>query len=281
LWRLLRALAQCGIFAFESDGRVAQSTLSDCLRADAQPSLRSFALFVSSPEHRQHWSELEYSVRTGETAIPRLRGLPFFDWLETVPEFAEVFNDAMTSVSDMAKHPLLAAYDFRSFGTIVDVGGGHGKLLAAVLRATPSAQGVLYDLANVVEGAPSLLAGEGVAGRCRIESGSFFDHVPAGGDAYLLKQVLHDWDTSKAEHILRNVRRAIHPGGKLLVMEMVLPEGDAPHFGKLLDLEMLLTAGGQERNKREFSALFASAGFQLTRVVQTASPISIVEGVPV
>jgi hypothetical protein len=206
-----------------------------------------------------------------------LRGTNFFDYLDTNPELAAVFNDAMTSMSAMAIDPVLAAYDFSRFGQIVDVGGGHGSLLAAVLKSAPNANGVLFDLPSVVEGAPPVLDVAGIADRCTVSAGSFMEAVPEGGDAYLLKTIIHDWDEETALLILRNVRAAMSPKAKLLLLEMVLPEHDSAHFGTMLDLEMLVVAGGKERTRSEYANLLARAGFQLERVVETAGPLSIVE----
>lgn len=186
-------------------------------------------------------------MRTGETAVAKLRGMPFFSCLDTDAELTQVFNNAITGASAIAIEIAVPAYDFSSSKLIVDVGGGHGALLAAVLRQTPAARGVLFDLPQVVAGAGPTTAE--VASRCDIRGGSFFESVPAGGDTYLLKTVIHDWDDEKSLAILRNVRAAVAPGGKVPLFEMVLPEGAPAHLGLVLDLEMLVNAGGQERTR--------------------------------
>jgi hypothetical protein len=237
--------------------------------------------FIGHPTHWEHWGQLLYAVQTGKTAAEKLRGAPFFDYLETDPELAKVFNDAMTGVSGLAIETLMPAYDFSDRRLIVDVGGGHGALLAAVLAQAQDASGVLFDLPSVVADAGPLLEAAGVSSRCTVTGGSFFDSVPEGGDAYLLKTIIHDWDEDSAIAILRSVRSAIVDGGKLLLIELVLPEGTPLHPGMLIDLEMLVTAGGRERTAAEYAELLARAGFRQTRVVPTAGPMSVVEAVPV
>lgn len=209
--------------------------------------------------------------------IPKLRGMPGFEYLAQNPDAAEIFNSAMTSISESAVGPMVAAYDFAPYPTIIDVGGGHGRLLSAILSATPSARGVLYDLAEVVEGAPELLRKYGVAERVRIVSGSFFDSVPEGGDAYISKNVIHDWADAEAIAILSKVRAAARPGATLLLAELVLPDHDREFIGNWIDMEMLLAQAARERTADEYGALLAQSGFQLTRVVPTAGPLSLVE----
>jgi hypothetical protein len=232
---------------------------------------------VGDPAQWEHWGSLLHSVKTGEPAPIKLRGTTFFEYLDTNPELAAVFNDAMTSMSAMSTDPVVAVFDFSGFRRIVDVGGGHGSLLAAVLQSAPDAHGVLFDLPSVVEGAPPVLDAAGVGDRCTVSAGSFMDAVPEGGDAYLLKTIIHDWDEETALLILRNVRAAMGPQAKLLLMEMVLPQHASSHFETMLDLEMLAIAGGKERTSSEYSNLLARAGFRLERVVETAGPLSIVE----
>lgn len=280
IYRLLRALAPSGVFRQLDDGRFAQTPLSAALRSDADGSLRGFVLYVGSPEHRAHWSRLDAAVRTGKDAIPALRGMPFFDYVQRDRDFGSVFDGAMTSVSDLAQRAVLSAYDFAPYRSIVDLGGGQGRLLSAILAGFPRARGVLYDLPEVVVGAADVLARAGVASRCTVESGSFFEHVPRGGDAYLLKHIVHDWADAHACAILRNVRAACMPDSRLLLIESVLPEDGTPHPAKLFDLEMLLSVGGRERTEREFRSLLARADFALERIVPTASPLAILEARP-
>ncbi|KLO30031.1 hydroxyneurosporene methyltransferase [Mycolicibacter heraklionensis] len=274
-YRLMRALASNSVLKLRRDGRFALTRTGRALVSDNPASVAPMIAFVGHPAHREHWSHLEHSVRTGETAVGKVRGMPFFSYLDTDPELAQVFNDAMTGASAVAIESAVPAYDFSASKLIVDVGGGHGALLAAVLRQAPDARGVLFDLPQVVAGADATVAD--VASRCDIQGGSFFSSVPAGGDTYLLKTVIHDWDDEQSLAILRNVRAAIAPGGKVLLFEMVLPEGAPAHLGLVLDLEMLVAAGGQERTRREYAELLSQAGFELQRVVPTTSPLAIVE----
>jgi len=279
-FRLLRALASNSLLKQEHGGRFALTRLGEALRSDAPGSMAPMLQFVGHSKHWEHWGQLLYSVQTGKTALEMLRGMTPFEYIESDPELAAVFNNAMTGLSDMVIDTLLPAYDFRKFGTIVDVGGGHGKLLAAVLQQATAARGVLFDLPSVVAGAGPVLDPSGVSDRITVTGGSFFESVPEGGDAYLLKTIIHDWDEDSAVAILRNIRKAMAPTGTVALIEMVLPDGMPYHPGMLLDLEMLVTAGGQERTASQYAELLARAGFQQTRVVPTAGPMSLVEAVP-
>lgn len=274
-YRLMRALASHSVLKLRRDGRFALTRTGRALVSDNPAGVGPMLAFIGHPAHREHWSNLEHSVRTGETAVSKVRGMSFFSYTDTDPELARVFNDAMTGASAMAIESAVPAYDFSASKLIVDVGGGHGALLAAVLRQTPDARGVLFDLPQVVAGARATVAD--VASRCDLHGGSFFESVPAGGDTYLLKTVIHDWDDEQSLAILRNVRAAIAPGGKVLLFEMVLPEGAPAHLGLVLDLEMLVAAGGQERTRREYSELLSQTGFELQRVIPTTSPLAIIE----
>jgi hypothetical protein len=275
--RLLRALISRGVFHQRRDGRYDLTPLADTLRTDAEVSVAGFARFVGSPEHREHWSHLTDAIRTGRAVIPELRGKPVFEYLADEPELSEIFNDAMTSGSEFAIASVTAGYDFSPYATIVDVGGGHGRLLAAILEATAGARGVLFDLPQVVAGAPAVLSEHRVEDRVRIVEGSFFDTVPDGGDAYVLKNVIHDWPDDDAVRILGNVRTAAAAGKDVLLVEFVIPEHDREFLGKWADLEMLIAAAARERTAAEYERLLDRAGFRLTRVVETASPFSVVE----
>lgn len=278
LGRLMRALVSEGIFVRRRDGRYGLNSLGETLRSDAPSSIAGMARFVGSPSHREHWSQLVEAVRTGEAVPPKLRGMTGWQWIAERPEFAEVFNTAMTNMSEMSVDPVVAAYDFTPFKTIVDVGGGHGRLLAAIIKTTAGAEGLLYDLPQVVEGAPELLRRHGVADRVRTVAGSFLDSVPEGGDLYVLKNVIHDWPDADAVTILSNVRQAAGPGTTLVLVEFVIPGHDRQFVGKWTDLEMLVQAGARERTAGEYRKLYEKAGFRLTRVVPTAAGLSLVEG---
>jgi C-methyltransferase len=279
--RLMRALVSRGVFRRRRDGSYALNKLADTLRTAAPVSMRAAAMFYGSPQHREYWSMLAESVRTGKAIVPVLLGKGFFDYLNDDAQLATLFHGAMTSISGMAEHTIVGAYDFARCGTIMDVGGGHGRLLAAILSAAPRARGVLYDLPEVVADAPAQLRKLGVAERVRIEAGSFFESVPAGADAYVLKHIIHDWPDEEAVAILRKIRAACGAYSTVLLAEFVIPEHDRDFPGKLGDLEMLLGVNGRERTAEEYRALLARSGFKMTRVVPTASPFSLVEAVPV
>ncbi|MEB3980440.1 methyltransferase [Mycobacterium sp. 663a-19] len=276
--RLLRALIGRGIFRQRRDGRYDLTPLADTLRRDAEVPMAGWARWLGSPQHREHWSHLADAIRTGRAVIPTLRGKTAFEYLACEPELGEIFNEAMTGGSALSIGPVIAAYDFSPFATIVDVGGGHGRLLAEILAATPGARGVLFDQPQVVAGAPAVLAELGVQDRIRIVEGSFFESVPAGGDAYVLKSVIHDWPDDDAVRILRNVRDAVAVGGHVLLVEFVVPDHHREYIGNWLDLEMLVALDARERPAAEFERLFQRAGFRMTRVVDTASPFSVLEG---
>jgi C-methyltransferase len=279
LRRLMRALIGRGIFRRRRDGRYALNSVAATLRSDAPISLKGAALFQGSQEQRERWTLLTDAVRTGESVVPALRGMDGFDYLIEIPDHADLFDRTMTSLAQMTLAVVVASYDFAAHHTIVDVGGGQGARLAAILRSTPGPMGVLYDVPRVVAGAPELLNTNRIADRVQIAEGSFFDHVPSGGDAYLLKNVIHDWPDDKALQILRNVRAAAGPGATVLLVEMVVRENGRDGPENWVDLEMLLNLGSRERTAEEYRNLLQQAGFRMTRVVPTASPLSVVEAV--
>jgi hypothetical protein len=209
--------------------------------------MAALARFIGSAQEREHWSHLVDAVRTGESVVPKLRGMEAFDYVSTQPELNEVFNQAMTNFSEMAVTVVTSAYDFTGYRTIVDIAGGHGRLLAGILATTPSAKG------------------------------SFFGPVPDGGDLYLLKNIIHDWPDDRALEILKNVRAATHDGARLILVESVIPPHQREFSTKWLDLEMLVGNAGRERNAAEYRTLLQDAGFQMTRIIPTASPFSLVE----
>jgi hypothetical protein len=279
LYRLLRALAGVGIFAREADGRFRLNPLAEPLRAGEPESLRALAVMIGEEQGRC-WDDLLETVRTGETAFDRLYGRPIFDYLSEHPEQAKIFDAAMTGFNGRAMRAMLDAYDLWGVGILADVGGGLGTNLTSALGRYPALRGLLFDQPHVVERARPVLEAAGVSGRCDVQAGNFFERIPAGADAYLLGHIIHDWDDAKAGLILDNLRRAMPTRAKLLLVEYVLPEGDGASFGKLLDLHMMVAVGGLERTEAEYERLFADHGFRLTRVVPTATEISVVEGVP-
>ena len=221
-----------------------------------------------------------HSLATGGTGFEAAMGMPLFNYLAQHPEEASLFSETMVGFHGAEPPAVAAAYDFSIFTTVVDVGGATGNMLAAILARHPEPRGVLFDMPHIVGGAPSLLKARGVDNRVTIEAGDFFKGVPAGGDAYLLSHVIHDWNEDQCLTILGHCRKAMKPDGKLLIVEMVLPAGDTPHPGKLLDMVMLVVPGGQERTEAEYTPLLAKAGFRVTRVIPTDSAVSVVEAVP-
>jgi hypothetical protein len=278
LYRVLRALATTGIFTETSSRTFALTPSGALLRSNVPGSMRDMVLWLCDSFHFRVYAEMAHSVRTGETLGDKLLGMPVFEYLQHNPELAARFNNAMTNFSAGIAPAVLEAYDFGGIDVLVDVAGGHGMLLASVLRKYPSMRGILFDVEHVIAGAkaPEAL---GVADRCDKVSGDFFKAVPRGGDAYVLKSIIHDWDDEKAGAILRNTRAALEgkPSGKVLLVEAVIKPGNELDLSKLGDLEMMLLPGGRERTEAEFAALFARNGFQLTRVVPTHAPLWVVE----
>lgn len=279
-YRLMRLLASNGLFTEGEDRRFELAPLGDALRADAPLSMRPFALLIGDPIHWEDWSHFTESVQTGEPVVEKLRGMTTWDYVGANPEYGAVFFGGMGALSTLETEPVLAAYDFNQFKRIVDVGGGFGAMLTAILGKAPNATGVLSAPPSV-EGAQHALEQNGVADRCTVDGRPFFEAVPADGDAYLLKHIIHDWPEQQCRKILENIRAAINPDGKLLVMEFVLPEGNEPHTGKLVDMWLHLLVGGRERTEAQYRELFASAGFRLTRIVPTETPLCIIEGEPI
>ena len=278
LHRLLRALAAHGVFEQQPDGRYANTALSECLRDAVPGSLRGLARMYGDPAMWRAWEGLEHSARTGESGFVHMHGVAPFDYLASHPASARRFDEAMLSSSGLMNAAVLEAYDWGQFGTLVDVAGGVGSTLAAILEANPALHGVLFDLPHVMDRARAYLAQRGVAARCRIETGSFFDTAPAGADAYFMKHILHDWADADCLRILRNCREAMPDYAKLLVSEKVIPPGNDPNYGKVVDLIMLaMMHGGRERTAEEFRDLFAQAGMRLTRMIPTQAENSILE----
>lgn len=277
LYRLLRALASVGIFSEGPDGRFALTPLAEILRSDAPGSQRATVRMMVG-QFYEAWGGLLESLRTGRSAFEILHGQPFFAFLGQHPEQARIFDDAMTAFNERKTRAALDAYDFSDVPVLADVGGGNGANLASTLERYPAMRGILFDLPDVV--ARSGLSRSDVADRCEVVGGSFLERVPAGADAYLLRHIVHNWSDDQALAILKNVRTAMHPKARLLVVERVIPPGNEPLFGKLMDLTMLVVHGGRERTEDEFRGLLEAADLQLTRIVPTASDVSVIEGRP-
>jgi len=280
LYRLLRALASVGLLIESPNRRFKLTGMGHLLRGDHPQSLAGYARFVAHDSTWRPWGQLSYSVKTGMPAFDHVFNASIFEHLSRNPEVAAVFDNAMTSISATEAGATSDAYDFKGVETLMDVAGGHGLLLDTVLRRHKMMRGVLFDLPHVAAGAAATFAHAGITGRVRVESGDFFKELPSGADAVIMKHILHDWDDDSATRILQACHRALGPRGKVLIVDPVVPPGSAPHYGKLLDLEMLvLTPRGRERTKAEFVRLLRGAGFRLSRVIATESPLSIVEAV--
>lgn len=279
LHRFMRSLASFGILTQGENETFGLTPLGAALKSDAPGSARSTILAMAGPWMWKAWGEFQYSVETGKTSMEKVFGMPIFDYLAQHPREAAQFSEAMVGIHGAEPPAVAEAYDFSPFSTIVDVGGATGNMLAHILSRHAQPRGVLFDRAHVVTEAPALLRARGVESRVSIEPGDFFEHVPEGGDAYILSHIIHDWSESQCSTILGNCRTAMQPGAKLLIVEFVLPEGNTPHFGKLADMVMLAIPGGEERTAAEYGTLLAAAGLTMTRVVPTASDASIVEAV--
>ena len=278
MFRLLRAAASLGVFTEVSPRTFALTPTGEALKTGAPGAARSTVMAIAGDWAWRSWGEVEHSMRTGETGAEKALGMGVFDYLGKHPEEASLFNDAMIGVHGAEPAAVAKAYDFSGLKTLVDIGGGTGNLIAAILAATPGLKGLIYDLPHVAAAARDRLSGLKLSGRCDVAGGSFFESVPAG-DAYIMSHIIHDWDEARCLKILGNCRKA-NPRAKVLIVEMVIPPGDAPHPGKMLDLMMLVAPGGMERSEEEYAALLAKAGYGMTRVVPTESAVSVVEGTP-
>jgi len=281
LYRLMRGLASVGIFAETDDRHFELTPLATFLQTRAPGSMRNFALWAGEALTWRPFGELLHSVKTGKPAFKHVFDTGIMDYLAGDAEASQIFNQVMTERAAPTAAAVCAAYDFSGVKRLVDVGGGHGILITTILKANPHLRGVLFDLPSVVEGAKGLLEREGVADRCEIVPGNFFESVPVEGDAYILSSVIHDWDDERALTILRNIRENMPKDGKLLLVEYVILPGDEPHPGKISDVIMLVTENGLERTEAEFRALLEMAGFKLTGIIPTESRMSVMEGTPV
>lgn len=277
LYRVLRTLASLGIFAEDDAGRFGLTPLAATLRRDVPGSVRDLARLWGVDWHWEAWNRFLDTVRTGQDSVSLYSGKPLFAYFADHPDRARMFEGAMTTFSAQEAEAIAAAYDFSGIGTLTDLGGGHGLLLATILRANPALRGVLFELPFALDGARRLLSEAGLDDRATVVGGDFFEGVPTS-DAYILKNIVHDFADAQATAILANARRALRPGGKVLVAQEVLPPGNAPSGGKLLDMQMLFI-GGRERTEAEYRTLFADAGLRLARIIPTASPLHIIEGV--
>ena len=282
LYRVMRTLAAVDVFSEDEPGVFGLTESSATLLSGVPWSLRAFCISHGEEFYRA-FGDLLYSVRTGRSAFEHIYGMGHFDYLQKNPEAAELFNDAMAAITETECAATIEAYDFSGFGMIVDIGGGNGRLLSDILPANPATTAVLFDLPHSLQTAEQRLGDAGLLDRCRLVGGDFFESVPAGGDLYVLKHIVHDWDDERATAILRNVRTAITTDAKLVLIEHVIVPGNDPvHIpGKMIDLVMLAVHGGHERTEEEFRALLDGAGFDLTAAVPTSAGVSVIEAVPV
>ena len=279
LFRVLRCCASVGIFRAHDGRRFSLTPLGDTLKSSGPGSMRDFAIAETSPGHWLPWGKLDSAVKNGKPATHETLGTDIFGFYAKHPDEAAPFARAMGNLSAMAAAEVARVCDFSRAKTVVDVGGANGALLAAVLDAQPSARGIVFDLPHVAEDARALIGARGLASRAEFAGGDFFQGVPRG-DTLLLKQVLHDWDDESSLRILARCRAALQDDGKLVVVEMVLPEDNAPSMAQMMDLNMLVMLTGRERSEADFAALFAKAGLRLAKVSATHSPFFVIEAVP-
>jgi len=276
LYRLLRALASRGVFAESGQRQFSLTTLAEPLCSDIPGSKRPLAL-MSGDEQFMAWAEIEYSIQTGKTSFDKVFGKPIFDYLGEHPEKAKIFDAAMVGIHGRESKIILHAYDFSDIGVLADIGGGNGSLITGILQNHSEMKGILFDLPHTIERAKDRIEEAGLVSRCDLVGGNFFEEVPHGADAYLMRHIIHDWDDEKSLLILRNCHRAMPTDSKLLVVESVIPPGNEPFKGKFLDLVMMLLPGGKERSEVEYQILFDKAGFEITRIVSTTTEISVIE----
>jgi O-methyltransferase/methyltransferase family protein len=284
LHRLMRALCAFGVFAESSGGEFSLNPAAEVLRSDVPGSFRAAVLFLVGDVRWRCWADLLGTVRKGIGGAEGALGMELFEFYAAHPEESEIHDQAMRAFSAATIRAVLEAFDFAQAGTLVDVGGGTGELLAAILAANPTLRGVLFDLPHVVAQATPVLTDHGVVDRVKVIGGSFLETVPTGGATYLMKSVIHDWDDARSMTILRNCRTAMTSGDRLLIIDRQLPElgqsGTTETF--LTDLEMLvMTDGGRERTRGEFAKLLSDTAFTLVRTVSTNSPLSIFEAHPI
>jgi len=279
LYRLLRALSSIGIFSIDENGKFSLTPLAECLKEDSQDSVKAMALSVGNVFYKAY-DELLFSVKTGNNGFKKALGIPVFEYLTNNAEEGKIFDRMMTDIHGGETEPMVNTYDFSVFNTIVDIGGGNGEVISGVLNKNAAVKGILFDLPEVIDRARNNISAAGLSNRCELATGDFFESVAPGGDAYIMRHILHDWSDTDAITILSHCRKAMNPGGKVLVVEAVIQEGNEPSPFKLLDLTMLLI-GGKERTKSQFENIFSKAGLKLNRIVPFQNDLSVVEGVAV
>lgn len=280
LFRLLRALAGRGIFRQNESGLFENTALSEPLRSDSPTSVRDYVIYAPHDGNMRAWMHLMSVLQTGEPSFAAANGCEFWEYLQLHPDLSERFDRAMTALASGNNRMVLEAYDFSPFATLIDVGGGQGQLLSEILKAHPHLRGALFDLPAVADGAGEYLVAQGVADRCEFVPGDAFTSIPAGYEAYLLKNVLHDWSDDRCAVLLDRCREAIPPHGKLIIVDAVMVPGNDPHPAKMFDLHMMVALGGRERTEEEFRGLLQRAGFTLTMAKSLPALIGIVEAIP-
>ncbi len=280
LYRLMRALASQGVFHQDEQNNFSLTPISQLLCSDAEGTYQPLAISYGEPWWWRAWGSLLHSVQTGETAFEHVHGMSLFDFLGQNPEAASIFNNNMTSMTTGESQAVIGAYDFSSAHLLVDVGGGQGALACAILRAHSQLHAILFDLPTVITGTKERMKAEGVEGRCLLVGGDFFEAIPASGDIYILKDILHDWDDQHAISILRNIRHAMNGSARLLVVERVIFPDDASTTAKLVDINMLVMSGGMERTADEYGALLQSSGLQISRIIRTPEATCLIEAMP-
>ncbi len=276
LYRIMRALASVGIFFEREDKRFELTPMADCLKSGA---LRSAAIMFNADWSDKAWGYLMDSVKSGDTAFEKAYGMPVSDWLEKNPRAANIFNEANAVKAASSHRAIVDVYAFSGITTLTDVGGGLGTLMAEILIANPLMKGVVADIPSVIQMARKTIQSRGLEDRCKTVECDFFKEIPAGSNGYLLSHILHDWSADQCQIILKNCHKAMKPGSKLLVVEMIVPPGNEPSISKLLDLEMLVTTGGCERTEKEFKTLLESSGFELSRMIATKESIWVIEAI--
>ena len=279
LYRLLRALASVGIFAEGISGYFELTPLAECLQSDRNNSLRAYAIKSGQAWEWQPWGYLLESVKTGKPVIKNIFGMDISDYLANDASAAKLYNQAISNFSEKQDVAITSGYNFSFIRNLVDVAGGRGTLIASILKANLTMQGILFDLPHVVADTKPLIEALELQDRCQLVGGNFFESVPTGGDAYLLRYIIHDWDDERAITILKNCYEAMQSNGRVLLVEMVIPQGNEPFYGKLLDLQMLLNYGGRERTEVEYQVLLETAAFLLTKIYPVAPPVSVIEAI--
>jgi hypothetical protein len=279
LYRILRFMASHGIFQETQNRHFDHTALSSVLRTDAPGSYRAGAqlfhhLFPG-------WEGLHHSLQTGEPGFQKIYGAPLFDYVAAHPELGPIFDAGMTSFHFYETEAMLAAYDFAGISILADIGGGNGSLISAVLARYSEMKGILFDLAHVAGRAQANLRSAGLSERCTVITGSFFETIPAGADAYLFRHIIHDWTDEQSTKILGQCRKVIPTNGKLLIVDCVVPSGNTPSLAKEYDMTMLTFPGGRERTGEEFRIVLRASGFELTSITPTTTMVSVVEGKPV